>query len=212
MRSAAQQRGALRLEAEKSRLAEASAFVVEQRKARLALATGLRIERAKALHQAAAEEQRHRNALALAKYQARLADWANREKYKLDWELQNSAEMFRSVIGYGRASLRGVFLVNGAAAIATLSFLSASAHDMGATALKAALAGALVKFGWGVFLAVLGTGITYLTQVAYTEWTHSDNRTVRRVGYGLHALSIVAAIASVELLACGGNTVADALR
>ena len=106
-------------------------------------------------------------------------------------------EMFRSVITAGQNALRSVFLMNGAAAVAILTFIGNLANNDPQRI--PSLAPSLTVFVSGVLLVTVASGATYLSQWFYAhppKWS-------RYTGFTLNALAIVLAIASYCAFAWG---------
>jgi len=82
-----------------------------------------------------------------------------------NWHAQ---ETYRSLMEYGRGMLRFVFLANGGAVLAVLTFLG---HLLTKSAPAPNLRSPLVCFLVGLLLGGLGTGTAYLTQLTlYNEY------------------------------------------
>jgi len=75
-------------------------------------------------------------------------------------------EMFRTVMTAAHVALRSAVIINGGAAVAALAF-AGSLVQHGKSVSPVAMA--LACFGFGVFLAALATGTTYVTQCKYYE-------------------------------------------
>jgi len=75
--------------------------------------------------------------------------------------------MFNAVIGFAQAALKTSLLVNGAAAIALLTFIGNIWTKVQAPAVAQSLSAALVLFCLGALAAALSTATTYLTQYCY---------------------------------------------
>ena len=90
------------------------------------------------------------------------------EKYKA--EMHRYAEALtvnrRAVIDFGLAALRGIFVLNGAAAIAALTFLGHQAANKGAVAVTfvEGLGTVIWVFAAGAGLAVVATAVSYVVQ------------------------------------------------
>ena len=75
---------------------------------------------------------------------------------------QSRLEMFKSVIEFSKMTIQTALLLNGGAAIAVLAFIGQIAEKQPERI--ATLAGSVLPFGLGAFLAGLTAGSTYLTQ------------------------------------------------
>ena len=84
--------------------------------------------------------------------------------------------MQQSAIQFALAAVRGTILINGAAAVALLTFIGqyASASDGKFAAVAVSLATSLYWFGLGAFLGVLVAALSYVAQIAFahefTKW------------------------------------------
>jgi len=78
--------------------------------------------------------------------------------------------LIRAGADYALAAIRGLILINGAAAIALLAFLGDAATNSGLPPDKLRIFGdAMILFGWGAFLGALTAGFSYLAQILFTE-------------------------------------------
>ncbi len=125
------------------------------------------------------------DARAMEEYRARWAQWV--ESHRLQHE--SNLEMFRSVITAGQAAIKTCFLLNGGSALAMLAFIGHLASvDQGKIT---SFAQTLIPFAFGVFIAALTSGVTYLSQ-----WLFSGGDTAKKWGTGLNITAIVLGILS----------------
>jgi hypothetical protein len=78
-----------------------------------------------------------------------------------------SRTSFEAAIQYSLIAIKGTMLLNGASALALLSFMAT-----GPAARHYAMLKALKAFAWGAVLPVTSAGISYLGQIAFTEHTN----------------------------------------
>ena len=108
----------------------------------------------------------------------------------------HSVEMFRSVIGYGNATLKSAMLINGGAAVALLAFIgNIWVKGVNSDAVDS-LTNGIALFTFGVLAAALGTGGSYLTQYFYNEG-------FQRTGIGFHIFSILIVLLAFALFGFG---------
>jgi hypothetical protein len=124
------------------------------------------------------------------------------------------------------AFLRTLVLINGAAAIAILTFVGGLAakwdHNL---AQLAGITHGLRWFAWGVITAALASGVSYATNYFYgsaanvmtKDWQHPFRHATalsvwfQRAAWSFHGLALVLAIASLVLFAIGISTVSHAI-
>jgi len=123
-------------------------------------------------------------------------------------EHERNLAMFESVIISGQAAVKASLFLNGGAAIALLAFighLASSSIAQASTDFKLAINGlstSLSMFAWGALCAVLVAGLTYLTQLLYSNiigkkcWQYYT-------GIVFHFLSIVVGILSYIIFSYG---------
>ncbi|ANC04200.1 hypothetical protein AB688_19660 [Pseudomonas putida] len=117
----------------------------------------------------------------IERLKAYLQTQVEKEKYNLSAAL----EMFKSVVHTGQNALRAIVLLNGGAAVALLAFIGKLAD---VSRLNIPLfAVPLTIFVVGAFLSTISSGLTYLTQVLYSEQRKWRNRT----GVFLQMVSII---------------------
>ncbi|MBC3457919.1 hypothetical protein [Pseudomonas mosselii] len=122
------------------------------------------------------------------------------EKYNHSSDL----EMFKSVIQTGQNALKAFVLLNGGAAVALLAFIGKLADASRSHIPLFALP--LTIFVIGAFFSAISSGLTYLTQMLYTE-----NRTwLKRVGITLHVVTIVLGVASLGMFGYGTHRAYEA--
>lgn len=106
-------------------------------------------------------------------------------------------EMFKSVIQTGQSAIKANMLLNGGAAVALLAFIGKLA-DVNPTCIPL-FALPLTVFVSGAFLATMVSGLTYLTQVIFSE----DGKWRDRIGNTLQGLSILSGLGSLILFGYG---------
>lgn len=106
-------------------------------------------------------------------------------------------EMFKSVIQTGQSAIKANMLLNGGAAVALLAFIGKLADVNPACIPLFALP--LTVFVSGAFLATMVSGLTYLTQVIFSE----DGKWRDRIGNTLQGLSILSGLSSLILFGYG---------
>lgn len=110
------------------------------------------------------QESQTTNALTeaeLERYKAKLSAWVESRQHAHEWDL----EMLRSVIVTGQFALKSSLLINGAAAVALLTFIG-NIWNKDLTVV-AGTAYALGSYVVGVMLAAVAVGITYLSQAGF---------------------------------------------
>lgn len=123
----------------------------------------------------------------IERLKAHLQAEVEKEKYNHSADL----EMFKSVIQTGQNALRAIVLLNGGAAVALLAFIGKLAD---VSRLNIPLfAVPLTIFVVGAFLSTISSGLTYLTQLLYSEMGKWRNRT----GVFLQIVSIILGLASL---------------
>ncbi len=75
-------------------------------------------------------------------------------------------EEFKSVISLAQTALKIPILINGGAAIAILALIG---NTWSKNSLSTDLAKSLLFFSFGVLLAAIGTGVSYLTQYRFLQ-------------------------------------------
>jgi hypothetical protein len=81
--------------------------------------------------------------------------------------------LFESVITFSTEALKAAALINGGAAAGTLAFISQALQTK--PQLAVALVGPIKCFGWGLFFAVLATGVAYFSQACFaTSWSRDE--------------------------------------
>ena len=126
-------------------------------------------------------------------YRANLQKWIEEHKNVHSQQL----EMFRAVITAGQSALRSAFLMNGAAAVAVLTFIGNLANNDPQRI--PSLAPSLTVFVSGVLLVTVASGATYLSQWFYAHFLKWS----RYAGHTFNILAIVFAIASYCAFAWG---------
>lgn len=127
---------------------------------------------------------------------------SERQRIELEFENQleqfraqkeSNLEMFKAVIEAGQSALKALSLVNGAAAVAILSFLGAILSKQGGTSLPLvpSMKWAMVIFAMGVGFSALGFVFRYLSQGAYKKDFHRDLIKATRLGDILRNCAIV---------------------
>lgn len=115
------------------------------------------------------------------------------EKYNHSADL----EMFKSVIQSGQNALRAIVLLNGGAAVALLAFIGKLTEVNRLSIPLFALP--LTIFVAGAFLATISSGLTYLTQVLYSE----EGKLRTRAGVSMQFGSILLSLAALYLFGHG---------
>jgi hypothetical protein len=115
---------------------------------------------------------------------------------------QHSLEMVKAVIETGKSALDALLIVNGGAAVALLGVMSNLAGREGGASLARYLSLPLLQFGVGVLLGVIGFGLRYLSQAAYSESTESKDG-FHRAGDALRVAAVLGAIAGYILFGFG---------
>ncbi len=119
---------------------------------------------------------------------------SNLAQYKAT--MDNRLELFRSVIQAGQAALRSAILINGGGAFALLAFLGHIWNTHPTSNAISGLSCSLMAFAFGVLVAAMASGTTYLAQFS---WGHAWKNT----GNFINIISIILVIASYILFALG---------
>lgn len=124
-------------------------------------------------------------------------------------ESESRLKMFDSVVTFAGIALKGIVLLNGAAAIALLALFKdlVGASSLAAGVSTDRLAAGLEDFALGAFFGVVASALAYLTQRAYSDL---PNRLW--VGHALNVLTVVVAGAGLVLFVFGLYAAADGLR
>ncbi|EKT4523494.1 hypothetical protein QEM13_002769 [Pseudomonas putida] len=129
----------------------------------------------------------------IERLKAYLQSEIEKEKYSHSANL----EMFKSVIQTGQNAIRSMVLLNGGAAVALLAFIG-KLTDASRINIPS-FATPLTIFVIGAFLSTISSGVTYLTQILYSE----EGKWQVRAGITLHGLSILLGLASLSLFGYG---------
>lgn len=126
-------------------------------------------------------------------FKADLQNWIETNKHNHEGRL----EMFRSVITSGHSAIKSSFLLNGAAAVAMLAFISHLAQFKAEKVPE--FAACLVPFAFGVLAIAVTSGLTYLTQWFYAStWPWA-----RKVGFRINVLCILIGFSSYGFFGWG---------
>lgn len=131
-----------------------------------------------------------------------------------------------AAVALSAATLKGLLLINGGAAVAMLGFVASIAgQNTEAQSVVSDIAGPLLWFAWGVALAVFATGMAYgvmYLQAAYaysfeltphSPYISASDHTYRysKLCIALHILAVVLAAASLACFIHGVTLVAETL-
>ena len=106
----------------------------------------------------------------------------------------------RITIDYALSAFRSALILNGAAAIALLSFFGAQKNPF---AVGTALMSALVAFASGAVLATTGLGFSYLSQSNFTQQFAAEANVVPKYGMRLRSAAIICAMLSIAAFCAG---------
>jgi hypothetical protein len=106
----------------------------------------------------------------------------------------------RITIDYALSAFRSALILNGAAAIALLSFVGAQKNLL---AVSTALMSGLAAFALGAVFATVGLCFSYLAQSNFTKQFAENINVAPKNGMRLRLAAIVCAIASIASF-CGG--------
>lgn len=139
-------------------------------------------------------------AILIERLKAHLQSNVEIQKYNHSADL----EMFKSIIETGQNALKAFVLLNGGAAVALLAFIGKLAE---VSRLHIPLFAAPLKFFViGAFLSVASSGLTYLTQVMYSEKGKWRNC----AGITLHLGTIILGLASLGMFGYGTHRAYEA--
>lgn len=119
---------------------------------------------------------------------------SNLAQYKASRDL--SLAMFNAVIGFGQAALKTSLVVNGAAAIALLTFIGNIWTKTQTPEVARSLSSALVLFSLGALAAAVSTVTTYLTQGCYQHH-------LTKTGIAFHVVTLLLISASYVVFGFG---------
>ena len=139
-------------------------------------------------------------AILIERLKAHLQSNVEIQKYNHSADL----EMFKSVIDTGQNALKAFVLLNGGAAVALLAFIGKLA-DVGRLHIPL-FASPLKIFVIGAFLSVASSGLTYLTQLMYSE----EGKWRNRAGIFLQWGTIILGLASLGMFGYGTQRAYDA--
>ncbi|MBX9848319.1 MAG: hypothetical protein K2X64_03430 [Rhodocyclaceae bacterium] len=125
----------------------------------------------------------------LEHYKAKLNAWIA----EIEFQHEQSLEMFRSVMSSALAALKTVLLVNGAAAIAMLAFIGNIWATSKGTPVISSAACAVNWYVSGVLMAGLASAFTYLTQAGYGN---GFGKYSQKIGIACHAVTVILVLAS----------------
>lgn len=109
---------------------------------------------------------------------------------------QSLLEMSRGSYQLGLATLRGLFLLNGGAAVAMMAFLGNVWNSEAGTEMAPVLAKALLAFSLGLVLSLFSSACAWFSQIAF-------NRRSNRWGIALRACLAAFGFLSASLFLCG---------
>lgn len=122
----------------------------------------------------------------LEKYKAELQIWVEENRLYQSAKLEN----FKAVITQGQNALKAAFLMNGGAAVAILAFMGKLSDSKPSFITN--FNEPMMIFVFGIFLAGLSSGFTYLSQ-----WIASHDKTwASTAGYTLNILVILMGLSS----------------
>ena len=78
-----------------------------------------------------------------------------------------SIEMFKSIIAMGQAAIKYSVLINGAAAIAMMTFMGNVVSKTGNDGMNSALSASLAIFSYGALAGAVSSGTAYVSQSVY---------------------------------------------
>lgn len=131
----------------------------------------------------------------MEKYKADLNLWVAQHQHANNWMLEN----FRSVVLIGQAALKSAILINGGAAAALLAFIG---HLSTSTTLNVRIgpfANATLCFVFGVLLAAIAAGGTYISQHAYSFPT----QLAQRIGKAFQVAVVLLVLGAYALFGFG---------
>jgi len=173
------------------------------------------IERFKARLAADLESRKATLQKDLEYYKAQLTAHYDQWRLSIERETRGQLAMHRSIIDFALAAIRGVTIVNGGAAVATLAFLGQvwARNESTAQSLVAAATPALFWFLAGVAAGPVTAFLAYVAQAFFTEWRKWAGEIARVVAllvaiFGVAAFGLGALNA---LKALSGKTVGEVL-
>jgi hypothetical protein len=126
---------------------------------------------------------------AMEAYKADLSAWVSSRQQEHETDL----EMLRSVIATGQSALKSSLLINGGASVAILGFIGSVWSDQKTTVMLPSLSISLLFFVWGVLLAAVAAGATYVTQAGYGREFGPKSQAIGRFAHVLSVLGVVGA-------------------
>ena len=115
---------------------------------------------------------------------------------------EQEQEVFKSVIAYGEVTVKSALLINGGAAVAMLAFAGNLATRVGEPEIASRFAAAMVAFGAGAWLAVLGAGFGYIAQSCYLRELRLEF-SLRRSGHRWRKITAITVGAAMLAFAIG---------
>ena len=133
----------------------------------------------------------------MEKFRSALAGSLAHEERQNTWSL----EQFRQILVLGQSALKSVMLINGGAAVALLAFIGNLSGKTPPTPPVLPFANSLWVFVFGVFLAAVAYGLTYLGQLCYAAAGKWPNR----LGIFFHVLTVLASVGGLAAFLCGSQ-------
>lgn len=142
----------------------------------------------------------------LERYKAKLEAWRLHRQHLHEIHI----ESFKATIGYGSATAKGLFLLDGGALVAMLPMLSSLWRASGMTEAPIAdLKVSAFMFVGGLIAAVASPGVSYLAQGEFTDYRFRSGtfgtRLTIALGFMSLMLFIAGALNAVSSFAGGGN-------
>jgi hypothetical protein len=125
------------------------------------------------------------------------------------WETLTEARTARqeAAIKLSSEALKGLILINGAAGIALMAFISQSWGKAGG--FIPLLAEPLRWFGGGAFAGALAAGVGYSAQLLYVDFTPESRLAYKLCAWAVHTASVLVAVAGFYCFFHGAMLTAD---
>lgn len=126
-------------------------------------------------------------AAAMEAYKADLNSWISSRQQSHEFNL----EMLRATIATGQAALKSALLINGGASVAMLAFIGNVWEKSSSQSLLKILPVSLAFYVFGVLVAAVASGFTYISQAGYGEEFGKASQPIGMMGHILAVLSVL---------------------
>jgi hypothetical protein len=118
-----------------------------------------------------------------------------------------------AAVTFAGAAIKGLLIINGGAAVAIIAFLGHLSDNPAAGPAKiAALAPALIAFGWGALLGAMVAALAYLSQLFFSQHVATEARCSLILGEVFRWTAVAVAAAGYVVFAIGLYTAVAAFQ